>query len=48
MVTVAPLIAPKGTIVDEHFLRIVRNYFATYEENPFPDSVQVLVRKGKG
>ena len=42
------LIAPKGTIVDEHFLRIVRNYFATYEENPFPDAVQVLVRKGKG
>ena len=41
------LIAPKGTVVDGHFLRIMSNYFATYDENPFPDSVQVLVRKGK-
>ena len=41
------LIAPKGTVVDEHFLRIMGNYFATYDESPFPDAVQVLVRKGK-
>lgn len=41
------LIAPKGTIVEEHFLRIMSNYFATYDENPFPDAVQVLVRKRK-
>jgi hypothetical protein len=43
----ATLIAPKGTIVDDHFLRIMRNYYATYDEKPFPDAVQVLVRKGK-
>jgi hypothetical protein len=41
------LIAPKGTIVEEHFLRIMSNYFATYDESPFPDAVQVLVRKRK-
>jgi DNA-binding response OmpR family regulator len=41
------LIAPKGTIVDEHFLRIMGNYYATYDERPFPEAVQVLVRKGK-
>lgn len=41
------LIAPKGTVVDEHFLRITGNYFATYDESPFPDAIQVLVRKGK-
>ena len=41
------LIAPKGTIVEEHFLRILHNYYATYEDNPFPQAVQVLVRKKK-
>jgi len=42
------LIAPKGTLVEEHFMRILDNYFATYDENPFPDAIQVLVRKKKG
>ena len=41
------LIAPKGTLVEEHFMRILDNYFATYDENPFPDAIQVLVRKQK-
>jgi FixJ family two-component response regulator len=41
------LIAPKGTLVEEHFMRILDNYFATYDENPFPDAIQVLVRKKK-
>jgi FixJ family two-component response regulator len=41
------LIAPKGTLVEEHFMRILDNYFATYEENPFPEAIQVLVRKKK-
>ena len=41
------LIAPKGTIVEEHFLRILHNYYATYDDNPFPEAVQVLVRKKK-
>jgi response regulator RpfG family c-di-GMP phosphodiesterase len=39
------LIAPKGTLVEAHFMRILDNYFATYDENPFPDAIQVLVRK---
>ena len=41
------LIAPKGTLVEEHFMRILDNYFATYDDNPFPDAIQVLVRKQK-
>ena len=41
------LIAPKGTVVEGHFLRIIHNYFATYDKRPFPESIQVLVRKKK-
>ena len=41
------LIAPKGTLVEEHFMRILDNYFSTYDDNPFPDAIQVLVRKQK-
>lgn len=41
------LIAPKGTLVEEHFMRILENYFATYDGNPFPEAVQVLVRQKK-
>jgi len=41
------LIAPKGTVVGGHFLRIIHNYFATYDKRPFPETIQVLVRKKK-
>ena len=42
------LIAPKGTIVEEHFMRIIDNYYATYHNgNPFPQKVQVILRKKK-
>lgn len=41
------LIAPKGTLVEEHFMRILDNYFASFGENPFPDTIQVLVRTKK-
>jgi hypothetical protein len=42
------LIAPKGTIVEKHFMRIIENYYATYHGgNPFPEKVQVILRKKK-
>ena len=42
------LIAPKGTIVEQHFMRIIDNYYATYHGgNPFPEKVQVILRKKK-
>ena len=42
------LIAPKGTIVEKHFMRIIENYYATYHGgNPFPEKVQVVLRKKK-
>jgi len=41
------LIAPKGTLVEEHFMRILDNYYSTFGGNPFPEAIQVLVRKKK-
>ncbi|MBO93790.1 MAG: hypothetical protein CMI32_02680 [Opitutales bacterium] len=40
------LVAPKGTIVDKHFLRIIQNYMATYSRNPFPERIDALVKIG--
>lgn len=38
------LVAPKGTVVDRHFIRIIQNYMATYSRNPFPERVVALVK----
>ncbi len=38
------LVAPKGTVVDNHFIRIIQNYMATYSRNPFPERVEALVK----
>ena len=38
------LVAPKGTIVDRHFVRIIQNYMATYARNPFPERIEALVK----
>ena len=38
------LVAPKGTIVDRHFMRIIQNYMSTYSRNPFPERIEALVK----
>ena len=38
------LVAPRGTIVDRHFVRIIHNYMATYAHNPFPERIEALVK----
>jgi response regulator RpfG family c-di-GMP phosphodiesterase len=38
------LVAPRGTVVDHHFVRIIQNYMATYARNPFPERVVALVK----
>ena len=37
------LVAPSGTDVDQHFIRVVRNHLACYEESPFPKRILVSV-----
>ncbi|MBU62304.1 MAG: hypothetical protein CMI26_07365 [Opitutae bacterium] len=37
------LVAPSGTDVDRHFIRVVRNHLACYEESPFPKKILVTV-----
>ncbi|MFP6900457.1 MAG: response regulator [Opitutales bacterium] len=39
------LVAPRGTVVDRHFVRIIQNYMATYSHNPFPERIEALVRR---
>ena len=38
------LVAPSGTDVDRHFIRVVRNHLACYEESPFPKKILVTVK----
>ena len=38
------LVAPSGTDVDKHFIQIVRNHVACYEQSPFPKKILVTVR----
>lgn len=38
------LVAPSGTDVDRHFIQIVRNHVACYEQSPFPKKILVTVR----
>ena len=37
------LVAPSGTDVDRHFICVVRNHLACYEESPFPKKILVTV-----
>ena len=37
------LVAPSGTDIDRHFIRVVRNHLACYEESPFPKKILVTV-----
>jgi len=37
------LVAPSGTDVDRHFISVVRNHLACYEESPFPKRILVSV-----
>ena len=38
------LVAPRGTVVDRHFVRVIQNYMATYSRNPFPERIEALVK----
>ena len=38
------LVAPSGTDIDRHFIRVVRNHLACYEKSPFPARILVTVR----
>ena len=38
------LVAPSGTDVDRHFIRVVRNHLACYAESPFPKTIKVTVK----
>lgn len=37
------LVAPKGSIVDQHFIKIVDNYVISYFGNPFPERIKVIM-----
>jgi len=37
------LVAPKGSVVDSHFIKIVENYVISYFGNPFPDRIKVIM-----
>jgi response regulator RpfG family c-di-GMP phosphodiesterase len=37
------LVAPKGSVVDQHFIKIVENYVISYFGNPFPDRIKVIM-----
>ena len=38
------LVAPKGSKVDQHFIKVVENYVISYFGNPFPDRIKVVMR----
>ena len=38
------LVAPKGSVVDQHFIKIVENYVLSYFGNPFPERIKVVMR----
>lgn len=38
------LVAPRGSVVDQHFIKIVENYVLSYFGNPFPERIKVVMR----
>jgi response regulator RpfG family c-di-GMP phosphodiesterase len=38
------LVAPKGSKVDQHFIKVVENYVLSYFGNPFPERIKVVMR----
>ena len=38
------LVAPRGTVVDRHFVKTIENYVITYLGSPFPPRIEVLVK----
>ncbi|SVA90429.1 uncharacterized protein METZ01_LOCUS143283, partial [marine metagenome] len=38
------LVAPSGTDIDPHFIRVVKNHLACYAESPFPQNIRVTVK----
>jgi len=38
------LVAPRGSVVDQHFIKIVENYVLSYFGNPFPDRIKAVMR----
>lgn len=37
------LVAPKGSVVDAHFIKIIENYVISYFGNPFPERIKVIM-----
>jgi response regulator RpfG family c-di-GMP phosphodiesterase len=38
------LVASKGSVVDQHFIKIVENYVLSYFGNPFPERIKAVMR----
>ena len=37
------LVATAGSYIDRQLFKVIRNYFSCYDENPFPESIQVRI-----